>query len=198
MQYKFFEEDCIYHTQEWHEDRAAAHHMEEPMHAPRLLVVAGIVEFLIRFHNVSTIVDLGCGDGGLIHQIQNHNEAPILSIKGYDFQPMNVQAAHDRGRRNVEFLNFLEHDLEYADLYIATEVLEHLKDPWALLKRIPSRWLVASCPNGETPEGHYEAHLWGWDGDGFRALMEDSGWKVYTYSTISENVQPTQIVVAHR
>ena len=55
-------------------------------------------------------------------------------------------------------------------------------------------WLVASSPYTETDEAHYEFHLWAWDSDGYRELMERNGWRVIAqqYAWIS------QVILAER
>ena len=66
-----------------------------------------------------------------------------------------------------------------VDTVILTEILEHLEDPdLALRKAIRhSRWLVASSPI--IPEGVEDPtpeHLWGFDMDGYRQMIENAGW----------------------
>lgn len=155
-------------TAAFHAERDAADHLNQPEHVGRLLVVAGLVNDLLHRRGYDqTVIDYGCGNGGLISLLHGRN------VRGFDFTPANVAAAQAAGR-NVEHRDFVEHPAS-SDIAVMTEVLEHMNDPHGFLATLDAPTLVASVPNGETPDNHGDCHLWGWDPDGFRTMLTGAG-----------------------
>jgi cysteinyl-tRNA synthetase len=72
-------------------------------------------------------------------------------------------------------------------------VLEHLTDPHDAVRWIAddSRFIVASSPWDEGPWWHDECHAWAWDREGYRALIEQGGYRILNH----ENVGRFQIVL---
>lgn len=185
-EYKFFDGDEAHvSTFEFHQYRSRAHHLEEGVHRRRLEIAA---EFAILAHerrqdavwgqSQTLLTDLGCGDGGLLSLLK---DVPNLSANGYDFTPANAAGWQERGvtARPLNFVDFWP-VVTYADVYVATEVLEHLTDPHQMVQRIRSRkaQLVASSPRHETVESHDECHAWGWDMAGYAKMIEDEGFMI--------------------
>ena len=166
-EYRFADTD-YFATEEFHAEREAADHLHDAGHRERMHVAAGMVNRLVVDHNLTTVTDYGCGNGGLLSLVR----AP--RIVGYDFCPANVEAAKELGRP-VEHLDFTTAPLQEADVAVMSEVLEHMNDPHGFLKRLQCHHLVASVPHGETDEDHYEYHLWGWDAGGFAAMLVGAG-----------------------
>lgn len=180
-----FEGAEYFATEQFHEDREAADHLHEPGHMARLWCVAGIVNDIIwRQGHDLTIIDYGCGNGGLLSLLHSSN------AKGYDFQPANVTQAQQLGR-NVEHRDFVNNP-DRSNIAIMTEVLEHMDDPHGFLRNLECNILVASVPLGETPEHHYEYHVWGWDGDGFANMLTANGYAPF----LAMPVGPTQVWAA--
>ena len=176
----------FFSTAEFHADRAAADHLHEAGHVPRLYAVAAAVNALVATGAVS-VIDYGCGSGGLLSLIA----AP--EKRGYDFQPDNVRFAQELGRP-VEFKNFVDAEPEFSDVAVLSEVLEHMDDPHGFLGKLNCRVLVASVPLGETPQQHYELHRWGWCMDSFREMLKAAGFT----SQSGVNVVGTQVWTAVR
>ena len=153
-------------TYEYHEHRERAPHLEQTWHAGRLYMAAKFV----RSVNPSSVVDLGCGDGGLLSIIKD------IPSWGYDFCPANQTGWAERGIK-AEFADVFNSDFspQWGDLAVVTEVLEHLRDPHGVVEWIArnSRFVVASSPLDEKPGGDSSdgCHLWGWDKEGYLELL---------------------------
>lgn len=170
-------------TAGWYAGREAAPHLEQPGHRERLLLAASWVMRMFHEHRIRSVIDLGAGDGGLLSLLPPELLGP--RAWGYDLQPTNVEAARRRGVR-VELCDVVATEPEWADVAVATEMLEHLVDPAALLARIREhcRFLVASSPWDETGAHHYEFHLWAWDALGYRELVERAGFEVLRHEPV--------------
>lgn len=186
MEVQFFEPGTIpeHTTPKWYRKVARAPHLEQDGHRARLHLAARFVSQAVREFDVRTVSDMGCGDGGLLSLLRT---VPVRAW-GYDLQPANVRAARTERLVDATLANVLKADVEWGDLAVCTEVLEHLVDPHAFVRSIPSRVLVASSPDGETDERHYEFHTYGWSMDGYRALIEQGGFDVVRHETIGFQV----------
>lgn len=174
MEWKLFDgNDSEFATAKWYEDRQAAHHLEEQGHNRRLHVAAQFVKQAV-FLGAESAVDLGCGDGGLLYLIKD------LGIKswGYDLMPTNVDYGRDARGVDVRYTDFNSDDIEYGDIAIMTETLEHMIDPHTVVRELPSKFLIASSPYNENDVNHYEFHLWAWDSEGYDALITQGGYKI--------------------
>lgn len=177
-------------TFEFHEHRERAPHLEQGVHQSRLYMAYDFVREAVdrvttRITVPASVVDLGCGDGGLLSLI---SRLPWVNSWGYDFQPSNAHGWADRNVKGYP-LNFVD-DFENvgdADVYVMTEVLEHLTDPHGFIKKIAERGtqvqLVASSPYTEHSGSHDACHAWAWDQDGYVALMQQAGFKVVRHET---------------
>lgn len=182
-------------TRAWYADREAAPHLEQPGHRERLLLAAAYVhDFGPRSGEdggLRSLVDLGCGDGGLLSVLRERY--PVLDCWGYDLCPANVEAARRRGVQ-AELLDVVNGDPRWAEVAVATEMLEHLVDPHGFLRRVREHccFLVASSPWDENESQHYEFHTWAWDPAGYRAMIDGAGWEVMYH----EPVNRFQVVAA--
>lgn len=149
----------------FHEHRERAAHLEQEWHRARLLRTAELVRGL----EPVSVVDLGCGDGGLLSLLEG------IDAWGYDFQPSNQWAWEERGVRAEPADAFApDARVEWGQVAVMTEVLEHLADPHGTLARIAEHvdYVVASSPWNETGDAHCAEHAWAWDEDGYLDLFE--------------------------
>jgi trans-aconitate methyltransferase len=145
----------------------------QPGFAQRAKLVTDLAHLVLHF-SCGSVTDLGCGDGSLLARLRLR---PGVYAWGYELGSGDVAHALSRGL-DVRQADIVAGDLEYGDLLIASEVLEHLADPAAFLKGLPDRLLIASSPSAETGDWHNPIHSWAWDLDGYRDLLEHSGWRV--------------------
>lgn len=137
-------------------------------HAERTAMVAG----MIRRIAPASMVDLGCGDGSLLAEL------PGLNAWGYDAGVANVERARAAGL-DVRLSDIEAVGVEYGDLIVCSEVVEHLLDPHGFIAALPGTQLVLSSPSAETAEWHYTDHAWAWDLAGYRQMIEAAGWAIW-------------------
>jgi 2-polyprenyl-3-methyl-5-hydroxy-6-metoxy-1,4-benzoquinol methylase len=186
-----------YTTAEWYAERESAPHVDQDLHRPRLDAAAHYVQMMVDGRR-RTVVDLGAGDGGLLSLLP-------ASVKehawGYDLQQSNVDAAAHRGV-DVRYGDVINGEVDWGDIAVATEMLEHLIDPHEFVRRIwqHSTVLIASSPWTETREEHYDFHTWAWDLDGYTRMLESGGWQVVDRQTrgmfqIQLALAPTKVAI---
>lgn len=172
---RLFPEGTIpeYTQPHWYLERESAPHIDQSAHRPRLDCAMGLV--MTVWEPTMTVVDLGAGDGGPLSLL---TEVPVANKWGYDLAPNNVSVAQQRGQ-DVRYGDVYA-GIEWADIAITTEMLEHLVDPHGFANLISHncRYLVASSPQTETAEHHYEFHAWAWDKEGYAAMLEANGWEI--------------------
>lgn len=173
MEYKKFTTPHS-HDKEFYQDREMADHINQGEHRPRLLYVLEEVKQILAEHPEYSVADFGCGNGGLLELI------PTEKKWGYDLQPSNVTDAQEK-ERPVTFRDFVNEPVDYADIIIMTETLEHLVDPHGYLKKLKDlgvKHIIASTPAYETETFHAPFHLWVWTEDSFADVFKGSGWTV--------------------
>ena len=103
---------------------------------------------------VRRVLDIGCSAGNLGYSIKNKLNAEVCGIE------LNRQMADDASKKldkvlvdDIETLNLTEHfPKKYFDCIIFADILEHLKDPWDVLKNTrnvlsDTGLIIASIPN---------------------------------------------------
>jgi 2-polyprenyl-3-methyl-5-hydroxy-6-metoxy-1,4-benzoquinol methylase len=202
MEYRRFQPgESTVSTFAYHEHRDRAPHLEQADHRERLEMARNlVVEYALRYGrgpSVTDVVDLGCGDGGLLQLLKRYEDGdPKIHAIGYDFTPANAVGRAERGvdGQTMDFIEQWEENIELADLYVLTEVLEHLEDPHEMVRRVAERGaaLVCSSPWVEH-EGSIDAsHAWAWDMPGYVEMIENSGLRVVR----SERVTWAQVHLA--
>lgn len=183
-EWRFFEEGTIPEcaTPEWYEGRDAAHHLEEPGQRERIIHTASMVRAAAFSTGIRRFVDLGCGDGGLLHLVQG----AFREAWGYDLQPENIRHARNVRHVDARLLDIHGPEIEWAPMAACTETLEHLVDPHGYLRQVAEHadHIIVSSPFTEHPDDHYEYHLWAWDTAGYRALLEQAGYTVKTHRLV--------------
>lgn len=176
MEYKLFDQPHS-HDKEFYQDRAMADHINQGDHRPRLLQVAQEVIELSKLDEIKSIGDFGCGNGGLLAYLESEVSQRLY---GYDLQPSNVRFAQKQGRP-VQLKDFVNESVEWPDLLICTETLEHLVDPHGFLEKASkkSKYIVASTPGYESELFHAPFHLWVWTDESFKDIFR--GWEIMKY-----------------
>jgi glycosyltransferase involved in cell wall biosynthesis/2-polyprenyl-3-methyl-5-hydroxy-6-metoxy-1,4-benzoquinol methylase len=164
--------------------------------------------------DASRVLDVGCGEGVLGKRLLASGASEVVGIEA---EP----AVAARARRNLS--SVLEGDVEtmalpfgegHFDCIILADVLEHLRDPWAVLTRLRTYLadtgaIVASIPNvrfldvvGRLADGRWEyakfgildrKHLRFFTRTEMEKLFEDAGFAI---EGIAENLSPLHVSVA--
>ncbi|MBW1782639.1 MAG: methyltransferase domain-containing protein [Deltaproteobacteria bacterium] len=136
------------------------------------------------------ILDVGCGEGMLGEYLLQRGAQTVI---GVEKDPEAAQSARSRLTRvieeDVEALSFAS-DLGHFDAIICADVLEHLIDPWGVLKRISQcishdGHLIASIPNTRylALVNHLVNGHWTYDSSG---LLDRTHLRFFTLSEIKE------------
>lgn len=179
MEIQLYAEHEFPFTAEWYTTREHAPHLEQPVHRPRMEAVAGAVRDLIVRFGEGSVVDLGAGDGGMLSLIKEATYG-TCQLWGYDLMSTNTDYAREVRGQDVRFKDFVDEPIEWADVVVITECLEHLENPHGMVQRIGenAKAIVASSPAKENAESHDACHAWIWDMEGYRALIEQGGFTV--------------------
>jgi hypothetical protein len=181
MEWKLFNgEASIYASEDWHKDRDAANHLKQKSHRPRMMQALEYTKEAINL-GATTVVDLGCGDGGFLSLLHSCD----IQCWGYDITPNNVDFARNVRNVDARLTNFKGNDIVYGDVAILTEVLEHLEDPHGVIKSLPCKYLIASSPFNENDKNHPPYHIWAWDEEGYQKMISDNGYTILKNTTAS-------------
>lgn len=193
-EYAFFDRTTgqppFFSTQEFHNDREAAPHIEQHgMQRDRLLLAAALVLELCtdETNAIRTVTDVCCGDGGLLEYLSPFLKQKGIDFWGYEFQPSNIKDGVNKRGVDVRYADVANEDIQLGDLTIMTECLEHFHKPHEMVQKVAERspFIVISGPNGEVPEAHYEFHTWGWSWPAYENLIKQAGYKVLRHEESS-------------
>lgn len=145
----------------------------QPGFQQRARMVCDLVSEIAALRPVASLTDLGCGDGALLAMLGKI----VQPTWGYDAGTADVAHGRSRGL-DVRCADILGGELEFGELLVATEVVEHLEKPEAFLRSLPGELLVITSPSRETGDWHNEIHSWAWDLEGYAGLVTRSGWQV--------------------
>lgn len=126
-------------------------------------------------------IDLTCGDGAILSRLV------AGGVLQYGYFGDMVQMA---GPPYLDVIGRVEdtivtHMAEAGrtppyDLYVCSETLEHVRDPWALLAnaRQLADYMVLSTPIDEADDVGNPEHYWSWGVDDVMHMLRDAGWTV--------------------
>lgn len=201
---------------EWWNETPSCNHLDAPTgaHRVRLTAAAKAVHNVVAFdRRVKAVVDLGCGDGALLSLI-DPEVWDRASGMGFDVIKDSIGYAMNVREVHAQLLNAVTQDWRKAActalwgfsdewpmtprpwLVVATEMLEHLENPHAFLRKLSgeAEWIAASSPWGETPDAHEWNHAWAWDEEGYAAMFHACGWEIVT----QQRVGWSQLMTARR
>jgi SAM-dependent methyltransferase len=151
------------------------------MAAPRARV-ARILD-LVRLAAPASLLDLGCGNGQLLDEIAR--AFPAMKLAGLDLAARQLAENGARAPR----IEWLQGDLSQPvaapatfECITASEVIEHLDDPRALLANAhrlagPGAHLIVSTQSGTVRETERRVgHVRHFTADDMTALLEAEGW----------------------
>jgi hypothetical protein len=170
------------HDAEFYAPLEVADHINQEIGGHRFRLMKTLEQLQTLIKPEDTICDFGCGNGGLIREIEK-----VLPNKiwGYDLLPANVKDAHSKSESNniyyCDFINDVNNIVEYPTIALCTEVLEHLVSPDDFLIKLKNKGvkvLLASSPFYETPTYHAPGHLWVFTEDSYKDMFIESGWDV--------------------
>lgn len=130
-----------------------------------------------------SVLDFGCGEGTLLKMIAQ--AYPNVSLAGSELSETAMHFCREQlPRANLLHLDIVQNDesgLSY-DLIILVQVLEHLKDDLAALRKLKTMcrgYVLISVPGGELDDhakknGHYRHYT----KDGLVQKMEQAGFRV--------------------
>jgi len=153
-------------------------HTRWPDHVLRVEATVDFIRTVTTKSGRRRVADLSCGDAAIARAVPDVHErylGDLVHNDEYDF--------HGRIEDTV-------HQLPVVDLFILSETLEHLDDPWRVLELIRERAhrIVLTTPLDERDGGNPE-HYWGWDEDGVRSIMETVGWAPTHYEAWTPQVK---------
>ncbi len=123
------------------------------------------------------VLDLGCGDGRLLLELSRRTPAELY---GADISAAAIEIARKNGpRATFQQMNLAEQTPTGAyDVIIMSEVLEHIEDDVAVLRRLAplTRHIVISVPGGpaDKVDKRY-GHFRNYDGDLIVRKLEAAG-----------------------
>ncbi len=106
---------------------------------------------IIKDLKIDSVLDVGCGEGFTLNKL--HQNRIGEKLEGVDFQETAIEIGtklHPDLKLKQGNIYGLEYKDNSFDLVMATEVLEHLKDPKKALseiQRVSSRYVLLSVPN---------------------------------------------------
>jgi hypothetical protein len=183
--YQLFEDGKPHsHDAAFYEPLEVADHINQEAGGHRFRLMKTLADLQQVVQPEDTICDFGCGNGGLIREIEN-----IIPNKiwGYDLLPANVTDAQQKSSANIIYYDFIldsDNKIEYPSIAICTEVLEHLVDPDGFLVKLKNngvKTILATSPFYETPTYHAPGHLWVFTEDSYKEMFVNAGWNVVVH-----------------
>jgi SAM-dependent methyltransferase len=98
-----------------------------------------------------SVLDLGCGDGSFGAWLKSRGVRSVTGVTVHGPEATLARRSLDRVVE-ADLDHWLADEPDRYDGIVASHVLEHLSDPWRLLRRLhraakPGTWLVVAVPN---------------------------------------------------
>ena len=132
----------------------------------------------------SLLFDLGCGAGGFLAAVRREYDADTLQLAGCDVSQEAIQVARKRVPKGRFFDTSPPELDEPVDLFVCSEVLEHIETPMPLVQWMADMLrtdghLLLTLPSGKlTKADAYFGHLRHYEPDDVRAMLESVGLEV--------------------
>lgn len=115
------------------------------------------IKNIILSNKSARVLDVGCGEGGIIEYLSKFSEA---SFYGIDVAEAGLKMAKDKNIKTGVFLLYgggvIPYEDDFFDLSYSTSVFEHLKNPEDVFNEMvrvtkKSGFVVIMCPNYGSP-----------------------------------------------
>lgn len=146
------------------------------------------------------VLDIGCGDGHLLGQLRDGHTAP-LRLEGVEFSERTAAAAENNGfrvyRGRIEDVAL---PADSFDLIIMNQLIEHVREPRAVLERVraalrPGGHLFLETPNIDSADARlFRRRYWGgyhiprhfhlFDTSGLERLVVSAGLEPVTHQPL--------------
>lgn len=144
-------------------------------HLLRVDATISVAHWMIRDVSKPIVADLSCGNATIAKALVDSEEQLILGdfAPGLQYHGPIEQTIHDIDRK--------------IDLFICSETIEHLDDPWMVLRDIRKKAdrLVLSTPIDEKLADENEEHYWAWDVEGVADMLHTTGWSPVTRTDLT-------------
>jgi hypothetical protein len=127
------------------------------------------------------IADLSCGSGAIPLGLETARDNLVLG----DLVHTNWYDVSGPIEETID-------QISEVGIFILSETLEHLDDPWHVLYKIRQKasCLILSTPWNEITDENPE-HYWGWDEDGIEFLLGETGWWPDRMVKFTPTTEPT-------
>lgn len=136
-------------------------HRSHYSHVERIEHTVKIAQELIDKEGIKRIADFSAGDRAVVNGLHGYEDAWL----------------HDITDDGVDIVERLRAETFTYDLFICTETIEHVEQPWTLLEEIAprTRWLLLSTPLDEDPAKNNWEHYWTFEATDIDDLLTQSG-----------------------
>lgn len=138
--------------------------------------------------NNDTVLDIGCGYGVLFDLLE-----PLgFDLCGWDISAKAIETINQRGYKGrcLDFINYEHSDNDIVDHVISSELLEHVREPYDVLKKmyhLARKTVIIAVPDDCLAEDKY--HLQCFNKTTLRSLVENLPFKKIFIDSFLEEFQ---------